>query len=85
MFARERQKKLAIKSHDGEDVDLFQLRSRFSSRQAADKRDLFYGLLSLVTKWSSSPQPNYAIPLREAITGAAFACVRACGREAWIF
>jgi len=65
------------------DLDLFKLRKRFYSRQATEKRDLFYGLLSLVTKWSSTEglQPNYAIPLREAVTEAAFACVLEGGMD----
>lgn len=81
--AREQQKQPAKESRDGGSVTLFQLRNQFFSRQATNKRDLFYGLLSLVSKRSSSHpvQPNYAIPLREAVTEAAFACVLEGGMD----
>jgi hypothetical protein len=65
----------------GEKVTLFQLRRRFYSFQATEKRDLFYGLLGLVTHWNSSPlQPRYDISLREAIAGAVFKCIKEEGR-----
>ncbi|KAI5917471.1 heterokaryon incompatibility protein-domain-containing protein [Camillea tinctor] len=60
-----------------EPTSLFQLRRQFYAFQATEKRDLFYGLLGLVTDWGSTKplRPNYGSPLRIAITEAVFKCI----------
>ncbi|KAI1165991.1 heterokaryon incompatibility protein-domain-containing protein [Nemania serpens] len=59
-----------------ESISLFQLRRQFYAFQATEKRDLFYGLLGLVTEWGSGKplRPNYRVPVREAVTEAVFKC-----------
>ncbi|RYP49509.1 hypothetical protein DL768_004812 [Monosporascus sp. mg162] len=59
-----------------EPITLFQLRRQFYAFQATEKRDLFYGLLGLVTEWCSNTplQPNYSASLRTAVTEAVFKC-----------
>ncbi|XXG99605.1 hypothetical protein Hte_005946 [Hypoxylon texense] len=60
-----------------EPTTLFQLRRQFYAFQATEKRDLFYGLLGLVTDWGSAEplRPNYGCGLRAAITEAVFRCI----------
>ncbi|KAI2469715.1 heterokaryon incompatibility protein-domain-containing protein [Annulohypoxylon bovei var. microspora] len=60
-----------------ESTTLSQLRRQFYAFQATEKRDLFYGLLGLVTDWGSTEplQPNYGSPPRVAITEAVFKCI----------
>ncbi|KAI1505463.1 heterokaryon incompatibility protein-domain-containing protein [Biscogniauxia marginata] len=60
-----------------ESTTLFQLRRQFYAFQATEKRDLFYGLLGLVTDWGSTKplQPNYSSTPRVAITEAVFRCI----------
>lgn len=63
--------------NQGVKVTLLQLRRQFYMCQATDMRDLFYGLLGLVTDWPSGVplQPDYRIPQRDAIVNAAAACL----------
>ncbi|KAI1457281.1 heterokaryon incompatibility protein-domain-containing protein [Annulohypoxylon moriforme] len=60
-----------------ESTTLSQLRRQFYAFQATEKRDLFYGLLGLVTDWGSAGPlvPNYGSPSRVAITEAVFKCI----------
>ncbi|KAL7902398.1 heterokaryon incompatibility protein domain-containing protein [Trichoderma sp. SZMC 28014] len=60
-----------------EPISLSQLRKQFYAFQATEKRDLFYGLLGLVTEWYSNQplQPNYKASLESAITEAVFKCI----------
>ena len=60
-----------------EPLTLSQLRRQFYAFQATEKRDLFYGLLGLVTEWCSGIplRPNYDVSLRVAVTEAAFKCM----------
>ncbi|KAI0597439.1 heterokaryon incompatibility protein-domain-containing protein [Biscogniauxia sp. FL1348] len=60
-----------------ESTTLFQLRRQFYAFQATEKRDLFYGLLGLVTDWGASKplRPNYGCTPRAAITEAVFRCI----------
>ncbi|KAI1350381.1 heterokaryon incompatibility protein-domain-containing protein [Xylaria sp. FL0043] len=61
---------------NSESISLSQLRREFYAFQATEKRDLFYGLLGIVTEWGSGKplQPNYSVPTRKAITEAVFKC-----------
>ncbi|KAK3345982.1 heterokaryon incompatibility protein-domain-containing protein [Lasiosphaeria hispida] len=57
----------------GKAINLTSLRRRFHMCQATNKRDLFYGLLGLVS--NTNLQPDYASPWGDAIIGAAWMCV----------
>ncbi|XDG07642.1 hypothetical protein ABKA04_007257 [Annulohypoxylon sp. FPYF3050] len=60
-----------------ESTTLSQLRRQFYAFQATEKRDLFYGLLGLVTDWGSADPlvPDYDSIPRVAIADAVYKCI----------
>ncbi|KAL4947954.1 heterokaryon incompatibility protein-domain-containing protein [Aspergillus filifer] len=67
-------------------MTLFQLRRQFYAFQATEKRDLFYGLLGIVTDWCSKKplRPNYSFSLRAAVTEAVFKCTSEQGGQEFL-
>ncbi|KAI2621622.1 HET-domain-containing protein [Hypoxylon sp. NC1633] len=58
----------------GDNRSLWQLRSRFWSFEATNQRDLFYGLLGLVTNWNGQQRliPDYNLPHATVVCSAVF-------------